>query len=381
MEIGLVIKNLRRKRGITQEKLAEYLNVTPQAVSRWECGFAYPEITSIPTIAAFFDVSCDILLGAETTTQEERIRAFLADHRKLASEGKKKERFALMKEAIRRFPGDFRILIEYAWDLSSYPYDDFGGTSLQTEQICAINEEVVNICQHILDDCTDDKIRYSAISLMSMVYLDLDEEKAVIAAERLPDFHETRNMTLFRVWDYDSDEHIAFFQENIATLADMLWFHIRTAVWGITDSEAKVKLCQKALSIYESLYENNDFGISWTYIGQIYETMADAYLLRGDVVKSIEALNKSLDAEVSYTTLEDGATYTSLLANKRIYRRENYRKDSALSPFTHFLKQLEQQKYDIIRETAAFRTLTAKAENLNSKWQAVVFANDWKRMM
>ena len=63
--IGTVLKSLRRERGITQERLAEYLNVTPQAVSRWECGLALPDITTVPVIAGFFGISCDRLLGTE----------------------------------------------------------------------------------------------------------------------------------------------------------------------------------------------------------------------------------------------------------------------------------------------------------------------------
>lgn len=38
MNIGLKIKELRKERGITQERLAEYLNISPQAVSKWENG-------------------------------------------------------------------------------------------------------------------------------------------------------------------------------------------------------------------------------------------------------------------------------------------------------------------------------------------------------
>ena len=44
MDIGLKIRELRKKRGITQERLAEYLNISSQAVSKWENGTALPDI-------------------------------------------------------------------------------------------------------------------------------------------------------------------------------------------------------------------------------------------------------------------------------------------------------------------------------------------------
>ena len=53
MNIGKKIKNLRKAQNLSQEKLAEHFNVTPQAVSKWENGTAYPDITIIPSLAVF----------------------------------------------------------------------------------------------------------------------------------------------------------------------------------------------------------------------------------------------------------------------------------------------------------------------------------------
>ncbi len=55
-------KYLRKEKGVTQERLAEILNVTAQSVSRWELGVCYPDLELIPAIANYFGVSTDILL-------------------------------------------------------------------------------------------------------------------------------------------------------------------------------------------------------------------------------------------------------------------------------------------------------------------------------
>ena len=62
MQIGDKIKKLRRKRKVTQEQLAKQLGVTPQAVSKWEEGLAYPEIHLLVPIADYFSVTVDYLL-------------------------------------------------------------------------------------------------------------------------------------------------------------------------------------------------------------------------------------------------------------------------------------------------------------------------------
>ena len=62
MMIGEMIKKRRGLMKLTQEELAAKLNVTPQAVSRWENEISMPDITLVPRIAEVLKVSCDDLL-------------------------------------------------------------------------------------------------------------------------------------------------------------------------------------------------------------------------------------------------------------------------------------------------------------------------------
>lgn len=73
LKTGQIIKNLRKKQDITQEKLAAYLNISYQAISKWENGTALPDITLIPQIANFFGVTSDELLGMKDNEQTEEL--------------------------------------------------------------------------------------------------------------------------------------------------------------------------------------------------------------------------------------------------------------------------------------------------------------------
>ena len=60
------IKKLREERGMTQDELAEKLNVTRQAVSNWETGKTQPDIETLTRLAEIFDVSVErIIYGSE----------------------------------------------------------------------------------------------------------------------------------------------------------------------------------------------------------------------------------------------------------------------------------------------------------------------------
>ena len=65
LNIGNQIKRLRRERDITQEEFASVLGVSYQSVSRWENNTCYPDIELLPTIADFFGISIDRLMGVD----------------------------------------------------------------------------------------------------------------------------------------------------------------------------------------------------------------------------------------------------------------------------------------------------------------------------
>ena len=83
MEIGNQIKQLRLRRGITQEAMAQHFGITPQAVSKWERGAATPDIGMLPDISAYFGVTVDELFALSDDTRMERIQNMLWDDRYL----------------------------------------------------------------------------------------------------------------------------------------------------------------------------------------------------------------------------------------------------------------------------------------------------------
>ena len=81
INLGNKIRELRKKKGITQEQLAIALSISPQAVSKWEMGTGYPDISILPVIAGYFGVSLDTLFNYDAKTLEERITEILYSSR------------------------------------------------------------------------------------------------------------------------------------------------------------------------------------------------------------------------------------------------------------------------------------------------------------
>ena len=65
MEFNRKLQELRKRKGLTQEELAEALFVSRTAISKWESGKGYPNIDSLKALAKFFGVTVDELLSGD----------------------------------------------------------------------------------------------------------------------------------------------------------------------------------------------------------------------------------------------------------------------------------------------------------------------------
>lgn len=64
---------MRKKSGMTQAELAEILNVSRQAISKWEMGTAVPDVTNMMSLSKLFHVSIDYLVNDELETEEDTL--------------------------------------------------------------------------------------------------------------------------------------------------------------------------------------------------------------------------------------------------------------------------------------------------------------------
>jgi len=102
------LKRLRQSKKITQEQFAIAIGSSVQSVSRWETGMSYPELEMIPTIAMFFGVTIDEIVGMEKVSSEElRIQLTM----RLEEASTHEERLSILRDMHIRFPSDVGTLI------------------------------------------------------------------------------------------------------------------------------------------------------------------------------------------------------------------------------------------------------------------------------
>lgn len=117
--LGENLRSLRNRENITQEQLAEALEVSPQAVSRWENEATFPDISLLPIIANYFNVTTDYLLGVDTCHKQGEIAKVIETDERLRYEGKTRESVEFLREKVKEFPSDSNILLRLACSLFS----------------------------------------------------------------------------------------------------------------------------------------------------------------------------------------------------------------------------------------------------------------------
>ena len=117
IKIGESIRGLRISSGFTQEKLAQALGVSGQAVSRWESSSGYPDMELVPSIANFFHVSIDELFGYDGE-RDAKIKDILKKTEKMIGLQKNMDTcVAMLREAATEFPSEPEILTQLGFAL------------------------------------------------------------------------------------------------------------------------------------------------------------------------------------------------------------------------------------------------------------------------
>ncbi len=139
LQIGENIRSLRKEKGITQEKLAELLGVTSQAVSRWESGAGYPDMDQLPGLASLFEVSMDTLLGYDGTVEKQT--RLVLEISAMIARGEREEGIRRARETLGIYPANTALALMLASVL-------FSSTEASTEEL----EEVVSLCRRAASD-------------------------------------------------------------------------------------------------------------------------------------------------------------------------------------------------------------------------------------
>jgi transcriptional regulator with XRE-family HTH domain len=361
IRIGEKIKELRKKADVSQEKFAEYLNITAQAVSRWEVEGCYPDIELLPSIANFFNISIDELMSFDAMKNREKIDMIL---KQAGPERSKKWYNGTLIETFRKatqeFPNNYDLLYCLARSLyhTGKPY-----VSLSEEDLHKNLQEVISICRRILSDCMDDGLRFRSLQILARAYKDTGEnEKAIETAERLPYARDSRDMVLLEILEGEAKS--GQIVQNIWLLSDMFEYAIENLANSKykDDSRKRIELFSKLVGIEGVLHENNDYIHENLRLRAVHYWMSEDYLKLKDYDNAINCIEKFVEYSIRWDLLPDVSVYTSV-----IYQGETCHKNKDFGDYKNTISGareilMSRNIFAPVREDIRFKASVAKLE-------------------
>ena len=309
MSIGTTIKRLRREKDITQEQLAEYLGITSRAISQWECDRTAPDISQIPALCHIFDVSSDVLLGIDIEKTNEEIKRYLTEAAELGNQGKGSERTALLREANKKFPRDYKIMYSLANSLVC----EFSRKGIKEY------DEVFDLCNRILAECTDSNIRYEAIETLGVAYDYAGKKDEMLKlAEEMP--RARFSYENFMVYRWEGNEAVKERQKYIEFLLHELLSMI-TCLSGHRGDDGKMifswgerkELRKLELDLIETIFHNGDYQYFAQYAEMVCSFFVTDSFREKDYDKVWYWLNKGADFAIHSDTYDFNVPHTSPL--------------------------------------------------------------------
>ncbi len=279
--IGQNIRKLRKQRQMTQEELAAQLNISAQAVSKWEMEICAPDISQIVPLAALFGVSADVLFGISPDGMEKEI----AETKKYcdAIETSNEDALETWMKLYERYPHNNLIRFEIAktHEYCSNPQDEEGYVHH--------NKKAAEFYEKVLDESTDNDLRSKTLEALYHIYSYRlnDFENALRIANMGGDWGTLKAEMLSQIDGYEKKNYwcqqiFKYYGEGMAWAVMRMQF---------PDMKTKISAYETAEKILDLSYLGDKTWISYVYMS-LYTYLSQCYASIENYEKMYEVFDK-----------------------------------------------------------------------------------------
>lgn len=303
--LGQRMRELRSLRKNTQEQLAVHLGITTQAVSKWERGEGFPDISMLPAIASFYNVSIDNLLGVDNIARQKKLDEYVERSKMLFRTEDVSKRIDLWREAYREFPNEPVVLHNLSF-------------ALRSDDIEVHREEIITLAQRLLREATQSGEYFGAINNLCHAYIsmgNIDEAKRY--AGMAGRYVGTENQLMIRI--LEGEDAAAFCQWNIETLVDLISTNAAVMLQkGRFTAEEHIHIGEQIIKLFALIYEDGCYGFYHCRVSKWYMRVAKSYAKIGNQHDTLRCLKHAMYHAKEYDALEDGQ-YTALIVSHQKY--------------------------------------------------------------
>ncbi len=255
MSIETTIRRLRREHNMTQERLAEILSISPQAVSRWETGAAMPDISLIAPLCNIFSITSDELLEIDIQNRQAKIDEYANEYCKFASAVQKTEELRQhtirkLREGLRLYP-DARLLkqqlVTVLWLNIEKPSDPE-----EKKEMCRLAKELI-------DTATDMKEKSRYIYMYCSYARFTGNSKAGKAlADLLPEMECSRQQLYALCCEDDTERREQLYGCVLSAWGELRSSMLRLITDGCLTADEIINIRVKQEKIHAVLFDGDD---------------------------------------------------------------------------------------------------------------------------
>lgn len=354
--IGENLKKQRKLKNLTQEQLADILGVSFQSISKWERGEVYPDIELLPTIAEYFSITTDELMGMKEIRDSADVKNIIDKSKYNMSKGLIEENIKLLSEAVKIHPNNYELLSKYAINLTFVDIDR------ESEEYRQNNLKAANIAERILAECTDPEIRNIMQGELCNYYQNLGESaKALEAADKLPPMWKGSELIKMNI--LKGEDLVRLTQNNIFQITNIIFCCLQNMADINAENnpkltwEQRIEILRKAISIIEIVFDKGDYNTMAHNLSVLNRDIAEVSMRAGKFGLALESLEKSAEYAAYLDELPDQNPHVSLLVNTLEYNSSHIGKNFS-NPFCErLLMKMSDSRYDEIRNDPRFKAV------------------------
>ena len=354
LNIGETIKKLRKEREITQEEFSEVLGVSCQSVSRWENGSCYPDIELIPTIAVFFGISTDRLMGIDELAEKTAVEGYLNDFQTAISVGNIHECIRIARAGVAEFPNSYVLLnkLMYALFVAG---DDTGNIPDWKENREKYDAEIVALGERIVKYCPDVQIKFEATERLAYHHCEMGRKTiGRTICETLPPIHHCRENVLW--WALSEEEKLPCTREFVREAYHALYYSLSRLVGLVSDEDA-IRVMEKMDCLDALVYDGTVPNYTWLAVKMAFER-AKYYMKLNRCDEALGELKIAATAAIQFDDRPDEMKHESLVLGEEIYRKTDFETADS-RPLREILLEswLKATEFNSIRDTEEFKMI------------------------
>lgn len=353
MEINLKekLRLLRQQKNITQETLANHIGITPQSVGKWERGEGFPDITLLPKIAFYFDVTVDELLCVDHVRVEETITEYKRQSTIYWNNGDGKKNLELWEKAYAEFPNHCDVI-----------HGLMCAINWEAEYPCPKEkaERIITLGEKLLEKSTDAMQREAAVQSLCYTYNGIDNEKALYYANMGGGIYTTREVLKATI--LNGEEGVAACQSCIMnSIAQAAGKAISMLSKTKFSPEEALEVYTFAIDILKRLFSDDNVGFYAHDFSFYYRDIAFQYSEMNDKENTLKSLEESCRYAIMSANLRD-MDYTAPMVNRLKYKKQNTGKNYKGNDCNLRLKELKDKRFDFVREKDVFKKMITDLE-------------------